>query len=168
MESRAQLFGHPIHQMLISFPVALFVTAVGLDVVFYFSEAPQWALFSFYLIGIGIVTGVLAALFGLIDWSAIPKSTRARRIGTLHGLGNLVVTALFCISWYLRRQSPLTPSHGAMLISGAGFILLCITVWLGGELVDRLGVGVDNGANVNASSSISTKVSVRTANRPTM
>jgi uncharacterized membrane protein len=155
MRARARLFGHPIHQMLIVFPLGLLTTAVILDVVHLVRGGQLSATMAFWLIAGGIVGGLVAAIFGLIDWLSIPRDTRARRIGLLHGVGNVVVVALFAGSWLLRRDQPLSPETLALVLSFAGAALAMVTGWLGGELVDRLGVGVDEGANLNAPSSLS-------------
>ena len=87
---------------------------------------------------------------------AIPSGTRAKAIGLWHGLGNVVVVGLFAVSWLLRTASPFhTPSMTAVALSFAAIALGGVTAWLGGELVDRLGVGVDEGAHLNAPSSLS-------------
>jgi uncharacterized membrane protein len=106
------------------------------------------------MIAAGIAAGLIAAPFGLIDWLAIPSGTRASRIGFLHGVGNVVVLALFAVSWWMRRDAPGLPDMLALTASFLGFFLALATGWLGGELVDRLGIGVDEGANVNAPSSL--------------
>jgi uncharacterized membrane protein len=103
----------------------------------------------------GVIGGLLAAIFGLIDWLAIPAGTRAKRIGLWHGGGNVVVVALFIGSWFLRRPDPSLPKIAAIVVSAVAVGIALITGWLGGELVDRLGVGVDEGANLNAPSSLS-------------
>lgn len=154
MESRAKLLGHPVHPMLVVFPLGLLATATIFDVIFWFSGAPGWATASFHMIIAGIVGGLLAAIFGLVDYLGIPSNTRARRIGTLHGLGNVVVLGLYAASWFLRIGIDANPPVTALLLSLAGASLALITGWLGGELVGRLGVGVDDGANLNASSSL--------------
>ena len=97
--------------------------------------------------------GLVAAVFGLIDWLEVPKRTRARRIGAIHGLGNVVVVALFALSWILRVPEPTRPTGGAVGLAIAGVLVAIVTAWLGGELVERLGVGVSTDANVNATSS---------------
>jgi uncharacterized membrane protein len=97
----------------------------------------------------------LAACFGLVDWLAIPGGTRARRIGALHGIGNVAVVALFAISWLLRYSAAGRPGAAAVVLSIAGVALALVTGWLGGELVDRLAVGVDDGAHLDAPSSLS-------------
>ena len=155
MESRAKLFGHPIHQMLIVFPLGLLATAVVFDILTMLTGNLRWTESAFYMIGAGVVSGLIAAVFGLIDFLAIPSGTRAKRVGTLHGVGNVIVVLLFAGSWFLRWPDPTNPGTVAHICSYAGAALSLITGWLGGELVGRLAVGVDEGANLNAPSSLS-------------
>ena len=163
MESRAKAFGHPIHPMLIVFPLGLLATALGLDIAYAITERQALGIAAFWNIAIGVVTGLVAAVFGLIDWLAIPRGTRAKRIGLLHGLGNVVVVALFTLSWLSRYDSPFhEPRLVSIVLEAAGGLLALVTGWLGGELVDRLGVGVDNDAHLDAPSSL-TDGSVRAA-----
>jgi uncharacterized membrane protein len=105
--------------------------------------------------GAGILGGFLAALPGLVDSVTIPNNTRAKVIGLWHGGGNVVVLILFAVSWFIRRGRAEVPSNGALVLSFIAVVLALITGWLGGELVDRLGVRVDNGAHLNAPSSLS-------------
>jgi uncharacterized membrane protein len=155
MESRAKLFGHPIHQMLIVFPLGLLATSLFFDIGYLIWERPELAVAAFWMIIAGIVGGLLAAVFGLIDWLGIPGGTRAKAIGLWHGGGNVVVVALFSASWWLRRADPPAPTTTMIVLSAIGVGLALVTGWLGGELVDRLGVGVDEGAHLNAPSSLS-------------
>lgn len=155
MESRARLLGHPIHPMLIVFPLGLLATSVLFDIVHMVNDQPRWTEMSFWLIVVGLVTGLLAAVFGLIDWLAIPSGTRAKAIGLYHGLANVVVVALFAVSGYLRMDRPGDPTLAAHVLSFIGVGLALVSGWLGGELVDRLGVGVDRGAHLNSPSSLS-------------
>jgi uncharacterized membrane protein len=155
MRAKARLFGHPIHQMLIVFPLGLLGTSLFFDIARLASDNPVWGTVSYWLIVAGILSGLVAAPFGLIDWLAIPAGTRAKRIGLLHGGGNVVVLLLFVLSWLLRRDEPANPEGLAVGLSALGVLLALVTGWLGGELVDRLGVGVDEGANLNAPSSLS-------------
>lgn len=154
MEARAKIFGHPIHQMLIVLPFGMLAGSFLFDVVHLFDEGGPWAQIAYWLIVAGVLSGLLAAVFGLIDWLAIPVNTRARRIGAWHGLGNVLLLALFAGSWLLRREAPMDPSGTALLLSACGIVVSLVTGWLGGELVDRLGVGVDPAANLNAPSSL--------------
>lgn len=166
MESRVKLFGHPIHPMLIVFPAGLFTSTVIMDILYLVFRNPVLATVAFYMMIIGIVGGLLAAVFGFIDWSGLPNDSRAKNIGLWHGLGNFVIVVLFAASWFLRRGSAnFVPSALAMILSFAGILLALVTLWIGGELVYRLGVGVDRGANVNAPSSLKEPTAAGTAER---
>jgi uncharacterized membrane protein len=155
MESKAKILGHPIHPMLIVFPLGLLATAVVFDIIYLTTGNGQWAGISFWMIAAGIIGGLAAALFGWIDWFAIPAGTRAKSVGLTHGLGNVVVVVLYAVSWYLRNGYETAPGTAALVCSFAGAALALVTGWLGGELVDRLGVGVDAGAHLDSPSSLS-------------
>jgi uncharacterized membrane protein len=163
MEAKARLFGHPIHQALIVFPLGVLATAVIFDVIHLVTGNPRWAEVSFWMICAGVIAGLVAAPFGFIDWLGIPAGTRAKRVGLLHGVGNVVVVLLFAASWVMRRDNVTVPETFALVLSFAGAGLALITAWLGGELVSRLGIGVAEGANVNASSSLSGRPARETA-----
>jgi uncharacterized membrane protein len=155
MESRLKLLGHPVHPMLIVFPLGLLSTAVVFDVLYVFIDNPDLAIFSYWALVAGVIGGLVAAVFGAIDWAGIPRGTRAKRIGAIHGIGNVLVVALFALSLASRWSSPayLPDTLPAILgILGAGVSL--IAAWLGGELVYRLRVGVDDDAHVDATSSL--------------
>ena len=154
MESKAKAFGHPIHQQLIPFPLGLLGMAVIFDVIDWVADEPQLAHAAYYMIAAGIITGLLAAVFGLIDWTGIPGGTRAKSIATTHGIGNVIIVVLFAIAWLMRRDDPSAPSTVARILEIIGLAMAGGTGWLGGELVDRLGVGVDPGSNLNAPSSL--------------
>lgn len=155
MESRAKLLGHPVHQMLIVFPLGLLAMAIIFDLLAIGLGNGYWSEIAFWMIAAGVVTGLMAAPFGAIDWWAIPSGTRAKRIGALHGIGNVVVVLLFGLSWLMRRDAPAVPAGMALVLSFTGGVLALGTGWLGGELVDRLGIGVDDGAHADAPSSLS-------------
>jgi uncharacterized membrane protein len=165
MESRAKLFGHPIHQMLIVFPLGVLAMSLVFDLLARLAGWTRLHEAAFYMIAAGVISGLVAAVFGFIDYLGIPKSTRAKRIGTLHGIGNVIVVALFALSWFLRRDDPIRPETLAIILSAAAAALATLTGWLGGELVDRLGVGVDDGANLDAPSSLRGPVPAREATR---
>jgi uncharacterized membrane protein len=154
-ESRAKVLGHPVHQMLIVFPLGLLATAVIFDVLYLITDDRTMATTAFWMLVAGIIGGFLAAPFGWLDWVAIPHGTRAKRVGRWHGGGNVVVLLLFIGSWLLWREEPSTPSVGAQVLAILGAGIALVTGWLGGELVDRLGVGVDQGAHANAPNSLS-------------
>ena len=153
-EARAKALGHPIHTMLIPFPFGLLATSAIFDGMHVYTDNPLWATISYYMIVAGVISGILAAAFGIYDWMGLPRNSRAWRIGFFHGLGNELAMATWAVSWHLRQPDPSHPSTLALGLSFAAFAGACVTGWLGGELVDRMGVGVDPGANINAPSSL--------------
>ena len=155
MESKVKFLGHPAHQMLIVFPLGLLATGVIFDVIRLAGGSETMAVVSYWMIAAGIIGGFIAAPFGWIDWLAIPRGTRAKAVGLWHGVGNVLVLLLFIASWLMRRDLPERPEVLALVCSFAGAGLALFTGWLGGELVDRLGIGVDDGANPDAPSSLS-------------
>jgi uncharacterized membrane protein len=158
VESKIKFLGHPIHPMLIVLPLGLLSAAVVFDIVYLVTDEDAFSTVAFWNIAAGVVGGFLAAIFGAWDWLHIPRDTRAKRIGVFHGGGNVVVVVLFALSWLLRfGQEGYEPTELAHVLSFAGIVLATVTGWLGGELVDRLGVGVDDGANLDAPSSLSGK-----------
>lgn len=150
-----KVLGHSVHQVLIVFPVGLLLTSVIFELIALGTGSAQFWTVAHWLMASGLVGGLLAAIFGILDWRHIPAGTRASRIGVLHGLGNVLVVALFATSWWLRSAPDAAPPTNALILSFLGAGLLLVTGWLGGELVDRLSVGVDERAHLNASNSVS-------------
>ena len=155
MESKAKMVGHPVHPILVPFPLGLLTTSVIFDIIHLLTGGARWAEISFWMIAVGVVAGLLAAVFGLIDWLAIPPGTRAKAIGLWHGLSNVVMVALFAASWLARSSAPGDPGVLPIVLSFLGVGLASLGGFLGGELVFRMGIGVAQGANSNASSSLS-------------
>lgn len=155
VESPFKILGHPVHPMLIVFPLGLLSTAVIFDLAYVVTENADLATFSFWALAAGLVGGAGAAIFGFIDWAALPRSTRAKRVGIAHGGGNLVVLALFASSFFLRLDSAqFLPDLLPLILGILGAVLSLVTAWLGGELVYRLRVGVDDDAHLDASNSL--------------
>lgn len=171
MESRAKFLGHSVHQMLVVFPLGLLATAVIFDLAYLLTGNMDMAGVSYWLLAAGLIGVAAAAPFGVIDFLAIPHNTRAKHVATLHGVGNLVVALLFAGSWLLRYGASDTPDLAvaptatALALSFAGAALALVTAWLGGELVARLGVGVSDGAGLNATSSLARRPDARSAPR---
>ena len=166
MDRTVKILGHPIHQQLIAFPLGLLITAAAFDLITFFSGDVRWTGMAFYMIGAGVIMGLVAAFFGLLDWLGIPAETRAKRIGAVHGLGNVLVVLLFVASFFLRWTDAAMPPNLAYWCSYIGVGIILATGWLGGELVDRLGIGVDLGANVNAPNSLEAETTEPTQHRP--
>ncbi|SOJ52715.1 hypothetical protein MSIMFB_00225 [Mycobacterium simulans] len=158
MESRAKLLGHAIHPMLIPFPLGLLATAVGFDVLYLITDRPGFTVAAGFAIAAGIIGGLVAAPFGWVDWFKIPAGTRAKRIGLLHGLVNGVVLVLFAVSWLFRScAESWVPNGWALVCSFLAVAVAVVAAWMGGELVERLAVSVDDGANVDAPNSLTHK-----------
>jgi uncharacterized membrane protein len=151
MESPAKLAGHPIHQMMVAFPLGAFGMAVTSDLLRHGRSERTYEVTAARAIDFGLVSAALAMPFGLIDWLAIPGGTRAKRVGLWHALGNATLLGLFVGSRWLRARGDL---KRAQWLSGAGMLLGGATAWLGGELVDRHGIGVHDQIGLDAPSSL--------------
>ncbi|MGQ0550759.1 MAG: DUF2231 domain-containing protein [Armatimonadota bacterium] len=143
MQGKATFFKHPIHPILVPFPIAFFAGSVVADVIFFFTTRDYWTRVASTLIGFGLVASVVAAIFGYLDYSSALMSPRAKQMATTHMYLNLGVTVLFFIDFLLRRRNPEAPL--AYLLSLVGIVGLAISVWLGGVLVfeERVGVAED-------------------------
>lgn len=140
--SLVSIKGHPIHPMLVSFPIAFLVGALLSDIAFLFERSIFWAEASLWLLGGGVVSGVLAGLTGALEAVKVP---RARKLGItwIHGGGNVVALLAAAINWALRwgaHDQAVVPT--GIALSGCVVLILGFTAWLGGELVFRHGVGV--------------------------
>jgi uncharacterized membrane protein len=154
METRVKVLGHAVHPILVSYPLGLLPVSLAFDAVRCASGAPTWGLISFWMLVAGVLGGLLAATFGIIDWLAIPAATRARRVANWHARVNVAAMLLFAASVFLRRDDPGSPGAIAIALSGAGVVLAAVGGWLGGELVERHGVAVHDGASLDARSSL--------------
>lgn len=163
MEARVRLLGHPVHPMLVMFPGALLITGTVFDVVHAINDSAVAAEAGFWTVTVGIIGAVLAAVTGFADWTKIPGGTRAKRVGQIHGLCNAAVLVLFVIAWITRvNNADHATSAGPLALQIIGVVVLGVSAWLGGELVDRMGIGVAGDAHPDAPSSLSAGRPVRT------
>jgi uncharacterized membrane protein len=148
MQSKASIGGHPIHPMLIPFPLALWATSFAVDVLFYFLRMPVLLTMAKFMIAAGCLAAVAAAIFGIIDWLGI-KNGEVKKVANWHARLNVVALIVFAISLFLRmgNYSDLVGRRLTIpfLLSLVGVILITISGWLGGELVFKYGVGQRNG-----------------------
>src|SRR6188768_3461005 len=136
MKSKARALGHPIHPMLVVLPLGLFIAGVVFDALYFWRGNLTFATIGYYNIAGGILGGLLAAVFGLIDWLAIPAGTRAKRIGLFHGGANVVVVLIFAVVWWMRGNAPdAAPTPSLFLLEVLALVLGSVAGWLGGELV---------------------------------
>ncbi|HEX6916085.1 MAG TPA: DUF2231 domain-containing protein [Chitinophagaceae bacterium] len=145
MRSKASIRSHPLHPMLIAFPVAFLTGTLAFDLLHLFiaSKAVEFWAIAGYLEIAGVATGLLAGIPGAIDYFAvIPPDSSARKRGTVHALINITHLVLFFIAWVIRDDEYM--SRGLVIgLEAAGVILLSIAGWMGGTLVYRNQIGVD-------------------------
>lgn len=127
----------PLHRMAIVFPLGLLGTSFLFDLAWLATGRSELAVDAWWLILAGVIGAVVAGVFGALAWRALPRGTHARKLGALHGIGNVVVALLFLGSWFLRRGAPAHPAAIALVLSAAGVLLTLFTCWLGGQLVTR-------------------------------
>ena len=147
MASPASIGGHPIHPMIIPFPIALWVFSLVADVVYLWRGNPVWKdWIAFYTLLAGTIMAAVAAVPGLIDWLSL-KEPKVVKIANWHARLNVIALLVFAGSLYLRTNSgaQLTgDSHTIpLLLSVFGVLLISISGWLGGELVFKHGVAVE-------------------------
>lgn len=141
VRSTASIRGHPIHPMLVPFPIAFLVGTLATDLVFWGVGDPFWARASVWLVGAGVVMGGLAAVFGLIDFLTIERARRPA--GWTHFLGNLLAVILSLVSLLLRVGDPASAVlPGGLVLSFIVVGVLLVTGWMGGELAYRYKIGV--------------------------
>lgn len=140
--STAKIFGHPIHPMLVPFPIVFFISAFAADLLFLVDGSPGWATASQWLLGAGLAGAALAALAGLTDFAG-DRRIRALRDAWMHMFGNVIAVALEAVNLWLRLGTDEVGTTG-ILLSGIVVAILAFTGWKGGELVFRHGVGVES------------------------
>ncbi len=145
IESFAAVAGHPLHPMLVPFPIGLLVAAAATDTAFFLTLDAFWLRASYWLLLGGAATAVLAMTPGLLDMATTPE-IRRRTWMWVHFLGNLVAVALAGLNFYLRQDQFATSlSDLALALSYATVVTLVVTGWAGGELsyLYRMGVARD-------------------------
>ena len=154
MASPASLGRHPIHPMLIPFPLALWFFSLIADVIYLWRGNPVWRdWIAFYALLGGIIGGVLAAVPGFVDWLSL-EDREVVRIANWHARLNVIALLIFVASFYLRTESGAGLVGGSytipFVLSVVGVILITISGWLGGEMVFKHGVAVDGGTGAGA------------------
>jgi len=165
--STASVAGHPIHPMLIPFPVVFLTTAFATDIAYWITRGPTWATASMWLLGAGVLMALVAALFGFADFFGSER-IRALNDAWLHMGGNLLAVILAVINWYLRFAStnPARPVLSAGIwVSLVTVLLLLFNGWKGWELVYRHHVGVADAAASERERTAATATSARPSTR---
>jgi len=140
MKDVARIGNHPIHPMLVSFPIGLWIFSLVTDILYRWSGNGTWALVAYYSMAGGIVGALLAAVPGFVDYLAL-KPSRVKDIALWHMFINVSAVILFSINLYLRTVTP--DVTGPFILSIIGVLAILVSGWLGGQMVYVHGYGVD-------------------------
>ncbi len=161
MASRASIGGHPIHPMLIPFPIALLIFSLIADLIYLWRGNPVWETYiAFYTLLGGIIGAAAAAIPGLIDWATLTDPATVK-VANWHARVNITGLVIFIASFYLRTTSgakwigtmPMLP----FILSLIGVVGLAIAGYLGGELVFRHGVAVNTPTSAQPKTEVTTR-----------
>jgi uncharacterized membrane protein len=142
LRSTAAIAGHPIHPMLVPFPIACFVGTLLADIAYWWTANIMWADFAAWLVSAGVILAVLAAIAGAIDFFS------NRLIRTLppawpHVIGNVVALILAIINMFIHSRDGWTSVvPWGLALSAVTVLILLFTGWMGGSLVYRHGAGM--------------------------
>ncbi len=125
---------HPLHVILAAYPIACFTGAFVTDLAYAETYQMQWANFSVWLIAVGVVMGVLAAIAGLVDY-ALHRGDRARRSASLHTLGNALALLLAVVNGFVHSRDAYTSvMPTGLVLSAIVAVLVLVSSWLGSTL----------------------------------
>ncbi len=142
--SIAKIAGHPLHPMLVPFPIACFVGALITDLAYWATAEMQWANFSIWLLTAGLIMSVFAGLAGAVDFLG-NREIRRTRPAWPHVLTNLVALALSVVNAFVHSRDAYTSVvPDGLILSAVVVVLLMFSAWMGGSMVYRYGVGVRN------------------------
>ena len=140
LRATVTIAGHPLHPILVTLPIGLFVAALATDIAHVADESGGWAVASRWLLGGGLATALLAALAGFIDFAG-NTNIRALRDAWLHLFANLTVVLIEGVNLILRLPEPGVAGSFGIVLSAFAVLVLLFSGWKGGELVFRHGVG---------------------------
>jgi uncharacterized membrane protein len=140
MSTRATIAGHPIHPMLVTLPIGLWIFSMVCDFVFIATDDSRWAVTAYFTLGGGIIGALLAAIPGLVDLLGL-HDARAQRVGVIHLVLNLAIVAVQAVNFWLRMVGPVGDIEVLpRAISIVAVAALIASGWLGGHLVHVFGV----------------------------
>lgn len=146
MYSKVKIFGHPLHPMLIAYPVAFYTATLVCYLVYNSNQDIFWFKVAYVANLAGIIMAALAALPGLIDWLNIPSDSRAKKTGLFHMTCNIIALALYAICFFLQKNKwddPNPAVGSAIALTATGFLITLIAGFLGWTLVQKHHIGVD-------------------------
>jgi uncharacterized membrane protein len=140
--STVSLFGHPLHPMLVPFPIVCFVGTLATDLAYWKTANMMWANFSAWLLTAGLVMAVLAALAGIVDFFG-DRRIRQLRPAWIHGVGNALALVLAIFNAFVHSRDAYTSVvPTGLVLSALVVLILLVTGWNGWEMVYRHRVGV--------------------------
>lgn len=145
MRSKASIKGHPIHAMLIAFPVAFATVAPLADIAAMLGDWPSLLIVGAYSSIAAVVTGLIAGVPGFIDYlTVVPPNSSAKTRATYHMVVNVVALAVMAASWWFRNWETHVPENSAIVLEFASILIMSVGGWMGATLVYRNQIGVDH------------------------
>jgi len=143
MRSKAHIKSHPIHPILVCFPLAFYIGTLLFDSLRIIKDDVAFGVTGQYLHSAGIIAAVCAAIPGIIDYTyTVPPDSSAKKRAGIHGIVNTIVLLIFCVALYLKHRENLSPFI-VIAFEFIGVVLTCYAGWLGGTLVHRNQIGID-------------------------
>jgi len=140
--STARIAGHPIHPMLVPFPIVCFIGTLLTDLAYWATAEMMWANFSAWLVTVGVIMGLLAGIAGFIDFVSNPL-VRRQAPAWPHAIGNVIALVIAIFNMFVHSRDAWTSIvPTGLVLSAVTVLILLVTAWLGGSLVYRHGVGV--------------------------
>ncbi|MDX2241964.1 MAG: DUF2231 domain-containing protein [Leptolyngbyaceae cyanobacterium bins.302] len=140
--STVAIAGHPLHPLIVTFPIAFLTGAFGTDLGYWLTQDPFWARASLWLLGAGFIAGLVAAATGMLDFIKIDR-VKKHSAGWIHAVGNIAAMFLTLINWISRWGNPADAVFPlGIILSTVVALLLGVTGWYGAELIYRHKVAV--------------------------
>lgn len=136
-------YGHPFHPIAVTIPIGAWIAVLVFDIAALSGfEREPFTIAAAWLIAIGVIGAVLAAVFGLMDFTRIVGHTQARRTALIHMTINLAVVVLFVVNFFVHLASPADGSVAGLILTIVALLALGVSGWLGGRLAYHFGVRV--------------------------
>jgi uncharacterized membrane protein len=145
MKSKAAIGNHPIHPILVPIPIGAFALTLIGDVAHALTQSTFWYQLAHVCMGVGIVTALLAAVFGLIDYLGVKMGSKAKQLATIHLVMNVTLVLVYALNFYLRmNDAALQTSRWPLvfILEVASFLALGVSGWIGGTMSYEHRVGV--------------------------
>jgi uncharacterized membrane protein len=144
--SKAKLLGHPIHPMLVAFPITFFSSTLLGSIAYLATSDRDWFRLAYFANVAGVVTALIAAVPGFLDWTGIPSHLRAKQVGVVHMTLNLIVVAIFTLNLGMQGAQlgePVPSGWSGFVLSLLGVMLLLMSGYYGWTLVQTHHVGIN-------------------------